>query len=267
MTLATDLRQADFAAALLDPERPCPANLVAWNGSDPSARFAVYRNNVVFSLIEALADTFPVARRMVGTEFFRSMAAAFVRGHPPHSCVLAQYGEAFPDFVADFVTHFAPAGELPYLADLCRIEMARVRAYHAADLDPVAPDAVNAALACGEGIADITLSLHPSLSVVESDYAVASLWAADQTDADADAMSWDRPESALILRDGLDVLVRPVNLGSARFVQAVQQGLSFGSAAAVAAHGRPAFDLSATLTMLVRHSALTAIHPPFREPS
>lgn len=267
MTLATDFRQADFAAALLDPERPCPPNLVAWNGSDPSARFAVHRNNVVFSLIEALADTFPVAQRVVGVESFRRMAAMYVRRHPPRSCVLAQYGEDFPDFIVDFVTHFAPARELPYLADLCRIEVARVRAYHAADIDPVGPNAVNAALACGEGIADITLSLHPSLSIVASDYAVASLWAAHQTDTDADAMSWDRPESALILRDGLDVLVRSVSLGSARFLQALQQGLPFGHAAAVAAHDDAAFGLSTTLAMLIRHGVLTAINLPSREPS
>lgn len=36
-----------FAAALLDPDAPCPTGLAAWNGSDPTRRFAVYRNNVV----------------------------------------------------------------------------------------------------------------------------------------------------------------------------------------------------------------------------
>lgn len=267
MTPATDSGQGELAAALLDPDRPCPTNLVAWNGSDPSARFAVYRNNVVFSLIEALADTFPVAQCVIGVECFRSMAAMYVRRHPPRSCVLAQYGQEFPDFVADFVTHFAPARELPYLADLCRIEVARVRAYHADDVDPVGPDDVDAALACGEGLADITLSLHPSLSIVASDYAVASLWAAHQMDFDVDAMSWDRPESALILRDGLDVLVRSVSLGSARFLQALQQELTFGHAAAVAVHDDAAFDLSATLAMLIGHGVLTAINLPSREPS
>ena len=60
--LATAQRnEARFAAALLDSRQGCPAGLRTWNGSDPAARLAVYRNNVVSSLIDALADTFPVA--------------------------------------------------------------------------------------------------------------------------------------------------------------------------------------------------------------
>ncbi|MBP8278840.1 MAG: putative DNA-binding domain-containing protein, partial [Propionivibrio sp.] len=39
--------QTTFAAALLDPDLAPPNGLIAWNGSDPARRFAVYRNNVV----------------------------------------------------------------------------------------------------------------------------------------------------------------------------------------------------------------------------
>ena len=70
--------QPDWAAALLDPERPAPPGLRAWNGSDPARRFAVHRNNVVASLVSALADGFPVVQALVGEEFFRAMAAVFV---------------------------------------------------------------------------------------------------------------------------------------------------------------------------------------------
>ncbi len=84
--------QATFAAALLTPELPSPAGLRVWNGSDPAARLAVYRNNVVSSLIDAVADSFPVTQELVGEEFFRAMAAVFVRAHPPRSKVLTHYG-------------------------------------------------------------------------------------------------------------------------------------------------------------------------------
>lgn len=50
--------QQAIAAALLDPAQPCPPGLTTWNGSDPAHRFAVYRNNVIVSLVDALADTF-----------------------------------------------------------------------------------------------------------------------------------------------------------------------------------------------------------------
>lgn len=84
--------QAALAAALLDPRVSCPGGLRAWNGSDPDRRFAVHRNNVVSSLIEAMAETFPVVRALVGPEFFHAMAGVFVRQHPPRSRVLAHYG-------------------------------------------------------------------------------------------------------------------------------------------------------------------------------
>ena len=65
--------QAAFARALLDPALPPPADVCAWNGSDPAARLAVYRNNVMVSLLGVLADTFPVTRELVGDAFFRAM--------------------------------------------------------------------------------------------------------------------------------------------------------------------------------------------------
>jgi uncharacterized protein (UPF0276 family) len=91
-----------FAETLLDPRAPIPAGLRTWNGSDPARRFDVHRNNVVTSLTAALAATFPVVLELVGADFFQAMAREFVRAAPPASPVLAEYGEAFADFVAGF---------------------------------------------------------------------------------------------------------------------------------------------------------------------
>lgn len=43
-----------FAAALLDPKRAVPPNLVGPDGEPTTKRFAVYRNNVMVGLVEAL---------------------------------------------------------------------------------------------------------------------------------------------------------------------------------------------------------------------
>ena len=67
--------QRDFAAALLDPALPCPAGLCVPAGADLARRFDVHRNNVVASLVEALADSFPVVLALVGEDFFRATAA------------------------------------------------------------------------------------------------------------------------------------------------------------------------------------------------
>lgn len=260
MTHASD--QATFAAALLDPALPCPVGLKTWNASDPARRLAVYRNNVVSSLIDALADTFPVVQALVGVEFFRAMASVFVRHSPPSSRLLSQYGRTFPDFIADF----EPARGVAYLADMARLEFARVSAYHAADADTVSHESI--ALALGnspERLGELHLSLHPSVSVVESAFAIVSLWAAHQgDDADIGAVDPAVAEDALVLRDGLDVLVLRLPAGAARFVRAIECCRGFADAASDAGNATPEFDLAAALALLLGHGAVIAIQLPRR---
>lgn len=250
--------QRDFAAALLDPQRAVPAGLRAWNGSDPRARLAVHRNNVVSSLIDALAETFPVVQQLVGQEFFRAMAAVFVRQAPPRSRVLAHYGRDFPSFVAAF----EPARELPYLADVARLELARVAAYHAADAAAVSDEAVSLARSSGGRMGELRLGLHGSVSALESAHAVVTLWAAHQGEGEIAPVAVDEPENALVLRAGLEVLVLRAPAGAGAFVRAIQAGLALGDAAACALAVAPQFDLAASLSLLLSHGALTALHLP-----
>ena len=261
MTAAAALHQSSFAAALLDPAMPCPAGLVAWNGSDPAARLAVYRNNVVSSLIDALAETFPVVHELVGEEFFRAMAALFVRQAPPRSRILAHYGEALPAFIA----RFEPARSLPYLADVAALELARVQAFHAADAAPVAAEEVRLALASGERMAELQITCHPSLRIVRSDCAVVSLWAAHQGEGDLSAVDPGVAESALVVRQSLDVLVLRLPPGVVDFVSALQQGRALGAAADAALAAAAEFDLSAALALLLAHGALTSMQIPRRQ--
>jgi len=247
--------QAAFAAALLDPARPCPPGLVAWNGSDPTARLAVYRNNVVASLIDALADTFEVAQQLVGEAYFRAMAAVFVRQNPPRSRILAHYGQGFPEFIEQF----DPARPVPYLADVARLELARVRAYHAADALPVASAVVGLALADAERIGELRLACHPSVTAFGSRYAVVSLWAAHQGEGDLERVDPGRAEAAIVLRQGLDVLVLRSPPGAAEFVAAIGRGACLADAASAAMKASDAFDLSATLALLMRHGAITSM--------
>jgi hypothetical protein len=262
---ATLGQQQDFAAALLDPRRATPLGLRAWNGSDPVARMAVYRNNVVSSLVDALGETFPVVRQLVGEEFFRAMAGRFVRESPPRSRVLAHYGQEFPCFIATF----EPARCLPYLADVARLEMARVVAYHAADAEPVSEEMVSLALASGERMGELRLVLHPSVNALESAHAVVTLWAAHQVDDEGEIGSFevDVPQSALVLRADLDVLVLRAPDGAVAFVEAIRAGLNFGEAAARATAAAPGFDLTATVSQLLAHGALSSLHLPPRLPS
>ena len=247
--------QTAFAQALLDPQRDCPSGLTTWNGSDPAMRFAVYRNNVMLSLIDALADTFPVTQELVGEEFFRVMAKLFVQAQPPRSRLLAFYGDSF----ADFVDSFAPAAPVPYLADVARLEMCRVRAYHAADEPPLDPDALGVALADPQQLLTLRLVLHPSVHLIRSPFAIFSLWAAHQGALCISTVDPSVAQAALVFRNGLDVDTLELSTETGLFVSALQRGESLVAAADTASGGEQEFDLANAVAMLIRLQLITKI--------
>jgi hypothetical protein len=246
------MRHEEFAACLF--QDACPSGLHTWNGSDPAQRFAVYRNNVAASLIEALADTFPVTQALVGDAFFRAMARVFVRAQPPQSPLLVFYGERFPDFIQGF----QPASSLPYLADLARLEMAYVKAYHAADAAPLALTELAQLLGDESCLARVSFTLHPSVQLVRSRYAVVSLWAAHQDDATSTSarlktIDSQNAEAALLMRQGLDVAVIPIEQGAAEFIDNLHNHHRFAAAANTATP----FNLGDALELLLRCAAIT----------
>ncbi len=248
--------EGEFATALLDAEHHCPARLVAWNGSDPVKRFAVYRNNVVSSLIDALADTFPVTCKLAGDEFFRAMARVFVAAVLPRPPILAEYGDEFPDFIGDF----APAQSVPYLADVARLEMLYLTAYHAADATPLDEADFRHALANSDDLPALRLRLHPSAGVLRSAYAACSLWAAHQEKHDLATVDPYRAEEALVVRPLWDVLVVPLRPGAGRFIELLADGRPFGESALAASREQSGFDLATTLADIIRAGAAVAFN-------
>ena len=249
--------QAAFARALLDPALPAPADSLAWNGSDPAARLAVHRNNVMMSLLGVLTDTFAVTRELVGDAFFRAMGRDFVRAQPPAGPVMAEYGAGF----ADFIRAFAPARALPYLPDVARLEWLRLVALHAADAEPLSAAEIAARVGAAADLAHWRLRLHPSFAVLRSDYAAVSIWAAHQAARDLAGVDLRASETAWVVRRDLDVEVIPVDAAAGVFAAALLAGQSLG--VALEAVGREALvlDLPATLAALIRCGALVAIEP------
>lgn len=249
--------QAEFARALLDPARPAPADLLTWNGSDPAARLAVYRNNVVMSLLGVLADTFPVTRELVGDAFFRAMGRDFVRAQPPTGPVMAEYGAGFPDFIRGF----EPAQALPYLPDVARLEWLRLVALHAADAAPLSAGDIAPRLAGAADLSAWRLRLHPSFAVLRADHAAVSIWAAHQGLGDLTAIDQSVRETAWVLRRALDVDVIPVAAAAGAFAAALLAGRTLGAALDAVAAAGLTLDFPATLAALIRHGALVAIEP------
>lgn len=249
---------ADFAAALLNPTLPPPPGLRVHDGTDPTPRLNVHRNNVVASLASALADTVPVLRQVLGEADFAALARGFLAAHPPRSPVLAEWGEALPAWLAA-----VPAAQArPWLAELAALERARVQAFHAADAAAALTlhATLAAAWACSDTLPQARLQLHPSVQALQAMHAVLSLWRAAQSGSvDADGIDLpepsEAPEAALVLRDASAhdaVVVVPVPPPTAQFVAALSQGQALGPAVAAA----PGLDLPEALALLLRLGAL-----------
>ncbi len=247
--------QAYFSRALLDAALDVPTGLSTWNGSDPALRFAVYRNNVVVSLTDALADTFPVTQALVGEEFFRAMSRVFLQTNPVKSRVLTWLGAGF----ANFIETFPPATSLAYLSDVARLEMLRVRAYHAADAPPIALETLGQALADPDALAGLKLRLHPSVHLLQSQYAVWSLWAAHQGVLSIDAVNPELAQNVLVFRRDLDVEILNLSVAEGHFLAQLMAGAGLALAADAAVESDHRFDLAAFLANLIRLQLITSI--------
>jgi hypothetical protein len=244
-------RQRDFAAGLLDAARPMPQGLVGPDGEPSPKRFAVYRNNVVAGLTEALKDAFPAVHRILGPEFFQAMARAYAVIELPTSPILLDYGASFPDFIGKF----EPAAGLPYLADVARIERAWAEAYHAAESLPI-DRAVLAAIP-PEQLPEIRLRLHPSTRLVWSQFPALTIWQMNVGDGVAAPVDLAAgAEDALVIRPLADVEVRLISRGSFNFIQALAGGASVLAATRVALAADRRFELTANLTDLMQVGAL-----------
>ena len=227
--------QAGFAAALLDPS---PDATPAGSSDVAARRFRVYRNNVRVALMEALAAAYPVIVRVVGTPFFERMARVYIAKRPACERTLNFYG----DGLADFVAEFPPARELPYLADLARLERAVLEARHVADAPPLEPSVLTA---LGAEIATARLKPHPATRLVRSAYPIADIWHAHDGDAPTigDLAFAAGAAGALVLRPGLAVSVAPLAPGRCAFVETLLAGGDLTAAHAAATSLDAGFDV------------------------
>jgi len=236
-----------FARALSDPARPVPPQTLGREGRPDARRFAVYRNNVAVGLIGAIEARYPVARRLVGEEFFRAMARAFIAAEKPLTPVLIHYGDNFPDFVAGF----DPAREIAYLPDVARLENAWVEAYHAAEAPFLTLDAL--AKIEPKDFGALRFSAHPAARLLRFCHPAASIWAAHQGGAEPRPPEHWRAEDALVARPEADVRVRVLPAGGWEFANALFAGATLAEAAETSAG--EGFDPGSHLVGLIEAGA------------
>jgi len=225
------------------------------DGLDAAERIAIHRNNTFITLTDSLAATYPVVRKLVGEAFFSAAMREFIKVHPPRQRTAAEYGYT----LADFLEQFDRVRELPYLADVARLEWARHEAYHGPDAEPLGPRDFNAF--SPEEYADLYFLLHPTLRMMESPYPVRSIWNANQAQPDdvAPVTLDDGGDALLVIRPHMDVEMHAVSPGMPALLDTLDEGANLEAALNKALDVEPGLYLERTLADFIAWGAFSRV--------
>ncbi len=247
--------QQDFTHSLLSDLSPSLQESFATHSTIASEqRFSIYQNNVFHSLSNALADLYPVVKKLVGDDFFMGTASYYLRENPPQQAAMVYFGQDF----SDFLRTFEHTRDMTYLADIAELELARQEAYHAADENTLT----------ATGFAEITpdklsvahISLHSSLRLVRSNHPIFTIWQANQDDqALKENIDLSEPQQILVVRPTYELLMYSIDRGTYDFINALQSGSTLEQALEKALVSSPELDVSKTISFAVQTQLITRV--------
>lgn len=194
-------------AALADNRLPPELSVFIAESAYPTSGRGLksYKSNAHAVAERALSAAYPVVTAILSADSMAQLARALWHAHPPQRGDLAQWG----DTLAAFVAQSPQLADLPWLADVARVEWALHQADGAAD---AVVDLTTLALLANEDPAHLTLRLAPGLQVLTSSHAVVPVLRAHRQPAghaqaqaiDALGNNWSpaHTEHALVWRVG-----------------------------------------------------------------
>ncbi len=181
-----EAQQQALLHALLAPgaqavDAPLPDGLkpfIANNTYPTSGRgLNCYQSNAHAVAERALSAAYPVVTAILSTESMAQLARALWHTHPPQRGDLAQWG----DMLASFMAGSPQLADLPWLADVARVEWAMHQADGAPDAEP---NLSSLTLLAEQDPDHLTLLLAPGLKILHNTFAVVPVLLAHRLPAD-----------------------------------------------------------------------------------
>ncbi len=237
--------QKDFCRSLLGELTAELQQTFYQNTSEKSV--SIYQNNVFYSLSNALGDLYPVIKKLVGDDFFTGTATYYIRSSPPQQAAMVHFGKDFPDFLRQF----EHTQTMPYLADVAELELAWHQAYHAADTTSLTPEDFSSLDA--EALSNTSLTFHPSLQLVDSNYPILTIWQANQEGGNnTQNIDLNEPQRVLVVRPVYDVLLFSIDEPVSYFIQCLKDENSIQNAIEETLQCFHNFDISQAIQFLIQ---------------
>lgn len=205
-----DMKSEDLARVITGDER-----------LDPLQRIDIYANAYFFRLLDILRGDYSALVAAVGDDHFHNLVTAYLAALPSEHPSVRNVGERLPRFLA---TH-ALAVERPWLAELARLERARVELFDGPDADPLALDDLRAL--APEAFVTLPLPLVPSLMLLDVEHAVDEVFRAAE-DGQPIAPPAAGALTLLVWRQDLTVYHRRVDALERRALERARDGAPFG---------------------------------------
>lgn len=243
--------QAAFASAVTGGDDAAVAAHLAGDPAVARRRLAIYREAIGANRRGALRSAYPVVARLVGDAFFDEAARRLADSAPPGCADLNRYGDGFPAFLSTY----PHAGQMPWLADVARLEWAWHEALSAADAPGINFTALAAVPA--EEQPALRFSLHPSVRLVRSAWPVLAIWEANQPERDGAPDRDEGADEVLVWREDGRVRMALLAPLDAAFVAALGRGIPLEEAA-----GSEGWDFAPMLGRLAAHGLLAGFAGP-----
>jgi hypothetical protein len=246
--------QQRFVAGLSESAAERVTEWIRADGIKPSARLAIYRNNLHAGFVTTLTLEFPIICRLVGEDYFRQLSLTFLGSHPSRSGDLHHVGGAFPGFLGE---RFAET-EYMYLTDMARLEWACQECLVAEDSKPLELQTLRAIPPDAYG--QLQFTLRPACRLVHSAFPVMRIWEVNQPDAAADQTVDLRsgPDYLVVMRGPRVELCR-VSAGDFRLLTAFSQGHNLDTALEAVLASDPQFDLGGALRRCIGLGVLAQV--------
>jgi hypothetical protein len=220
-------------------------------------RLEIHRRHYEISLVNALVGKFPATGWLVGTPFVTEAARHYVHGQPPEAPCIAEYGEEFPQFLAE-----CPGGDrVPYLKEFALLEWHVGHAAIAVNEPTVLPEDFAAIPA--DLLPDVKLAVQAGARYLQASWPVDDLMTLYLTDAEPDRLEFE-PASVWLEVRGARGEFSFDRLAEAEFVfrKSLVERRSIGEAAERAFQVNPAFDPGAALAAVIAGGLITGIKRP-----